>query len=158
MRFVMLLCAMICVLALAEGCESGGDKKEKGSAAPEPPPPAKLEGTYWKLVDLDGAPVVAPDADGGGEPHLLLDPNNKRAVGSGGVNRFSGSYTSDNNGALRFSPLAATKMAGPEPMMKQEDKFFAALSATTGYSLNDQTLELKGEGRTLAKLDATNKR
>jgi heat shock protein HslJ len=158
MRWDLSLCISLTIIAV--GANFGCKSDDKPSA---PPPgstasPAKLEGTYWKLVELGGATVVAPDSSGGGEPHLMLDPNNKRAVGSGGVNRFSGSYEVAGNGSLRFSPLAVTRMAGPEPMMQQEERFFAAFNATTGYVLSGETLELKGDGRTLAKFSATDKR
>lgn len=67
-----------------------------------------LEGTRWRLVQLDGQAVASE----GGEraAHLVLQASSGRATGSGGCNRFSGSYQLRGDG-LEFGPLAATKMA-----------------------------------------------
>ena len=51
-----------------------------------------------------------------------------RVSGSGGCNRFTGSYTFT-DGELSFGPLAGTKMMCPEAVMDQEDRFHRALGA-----------------------------
>ena len=74
----------------------------------------------WLLEDLGGRGVMdmaqtTLEFDGGG-----------RASGSGGCNRFTGSYTFT-DGELSFGPLAGTKMMCPEAVMDQEDRFHQAL-------------------------------
>jgi putative lipoprotein len=64
-----------------------------------------------------------------------------RAVGSGGCNRFTGSYTID-GAALSFGPVASTRMACPPAVMDQEGKFFAALGDARGWRVDDATGKL----------------
>jgi len=76
----------------------------------------------WLLEDLGGRGVMdmaqtTLEFDGGG-----------RASGSGGCNRFTGSYTFT-DGELSFGPLAGTKMMCPEAVMDQEDRFHQAVGA-----------------------------
>lgn len=98
-----------------------------GSGAPAQ---AALEGTEWRLVRLASGPVAAEDAQRA--PSLTLEAAGARASGSGGCNRFSGGYTREGQ-SLRFTPLAATKMACPD--METEGAYFAALEATRGWRL-----------------------
>ena len=85
------------------------------------PEPAELLGG-WLLEDLGGRGVMDMvrttmefDAEG-------------RVFGSGGCNRFTGSYTFE-EGKLAFGPLAGTKMMCPEAVMDQEDRYHQALGA-----------------------------
>ena len=77
----------ILLVALILGCTS--------SPAPTTRPPrsqtsdAPLENTYWKLLALGGQRALV--ADNIPEPHLLLHPADRRASGSTGCNRFTGS-------------------------------------------------------------------
>ena len=126
----------VAALALAVvivGCGVGGGDHGADRAAPAEGPPAEpsmqvadaaavdvdLVGG-WLLEDLGGRGVmdiaqttIEFDAEG-------------RVFGSGGCNRFTGTYTYD-GGMLGFGPLAGTKMMCPEAVMDQEDRFLAAL-------------------------------
>ena len=68
-----------------------------------------------------------------------------RASGSGGCNRFTGSYTFD-DGKLAFGPLAGTKMMCPEAVMDQEDRFHQALGAVDKVVLDGPFLLIYIEG------------
>ena len=97
---------------------------------------------------LDGEWLVE-DIGGGGvadnvRSTLRFDPNGI-ASGSGGCNRFSGSYASADDG-LGFGPLAATRMACPPPAMDQEAKFFVALSAVRSARVEGPSLLLFSAG------------
>ncbi|KAA0968931.1 META domain-containing protein [Aureimonas fodinaquatilis] len=73
-----------------------------------------------------------------------------RATGSGGCNRFTGTVTVTET-TIEFGPLAGTKMACPEAVMNQENKFHNALSQAAGWQLTAaDKLELTDEtGKTL---------
>jgi heat shock protein HslJ len=115
-------------------------------AATEP-----LENTYWKLVHLGDAPVaVAPRQS---EPHLILNSVNRRAGGSGGCNRFTGSYER-NGDRLRFGPMIATLMACAEGM-ETEKAFLDTLGRVHRWRITGQQLELlDAAGNVVARFEA----
>lgn len=95
--------------------------------------------TEWTLVELEGEPVeVGPDEIA---PALVLDLEESRVSGSGGVNRLTGTFVL-NESELRFGPLATTRMAGPEAAMLREARFLAALGRVTSCELDGSTLTL----------------
>ena len=61
--------------------------------------------------------------------------------GVGGCNRFSGTYEVS-EATLRFGPLASTRMACAETVMRGEQAFLEALSVTASYSLEADETEL----------------
>lgn len=98
---------------LAEGTDTGAFRGGGSIAG--------LAASEWQLRDFAGEPVVA-------EAWIGFKADGK-ALGQGGCNRFTGGYT-EAPGELSFTPLAATRMACPEPMMKTETALFTALDAT----------------------------
>ena len=108
----------------------------------QPPKPDRaLTNTYWKLTELNGAPVkVLPEQR---EPHLILQTEQKRLSGSGGCNRLMGAYTLD-GASLSFGKVASTMMACVDGM-EQEQAFFAALEAVRSWVIQGDQLELLGE-------------
>lgn len=95
--------------------------------------------TEWTLVELDGEPVeIASDELA---PSLVLDLEEARVTGSGGVNRLTGHFALSGD-ELRFGPLATTRMAGPDDAMQREAAFLAALERVTSYALDGRTLTL----------------
>jgi heat shock protein HslJ len=111
-----------------------------------------LENTYWKLASLRGRPVAA-SAERQREAHLILQPAQRRVVGSSGCNRLSGSYTLDGQ-RLAFSRAAGTLMACRDGS-EQERAFLDALSAVAGWRLEGQRLLLlDGAGAPLLQFEA----
>lgn len=109
----------------------------------------QLAYTEWTLVELGGAPVeVRPDER---PPHVVLDLEEAHVSGSGGVNRFTGTFALSEN-ELRFGPLATTMMAGPEPAMWRERTFLDALGRVRSYSLDGRTLTLLAGDQAVARL------
>jgi len=49
---------------------------------------------YWKLVEINGKPLVWGD-DTKREPHIILKDEGNRVIGNGGCNTLSGSYEID---------------------------------------------------------------
>jgi len=115
-------------------------------------PEAVLTGTYWRAVTIDGSPAAQLPQKR--EAHMVFSAEGKRASGSTGCNRFTGTFTPTGD-SLRFSPLAVTKMACPPALTAQEQAFLAALQATTAMHLAGNTLELKdAAGKVRLRLEA----
>ena len=112
-----------------------------------PNEPVTLAYTEWTLVELDGEPVeVGADELA---PNLVLDLEEARVAGSGGVNRLTGHFVLSGD-ELRFGPLVTTRMAGPESAMQREDAFLAALERVTSYAArrpNAHAPRRRGRGR-----------
>jgi putative lipoprotein len=70
-----------------------------------------------------------------------------RVAGSTGCNRYSGAVSIDGS-AIRFGPLASTKMACPPPMMDQEQRFSQALAQSVRWRLDGGDLLLFDAGGT----------
>ncbi len=97
---------------------------------------SELENVEWKLIELDGMPVPAPLH---GAPTMTLSSKDHRAHGFAGCNRFFGGYDV-NGGKLRFTGLAATRMACPEPT--PEPALLKALEDTASWKVDGRILEL----------------
>jgi heat shock protein HslJ len=101
-------------------------------------PDASLTETYWKLIELDGQ--AADIGAGRREVHMVLTGEGSRVHGFSGCNRFTGGYQSD-SGNLTFTQLASTRMACIEGM-ELEQRFLGALSRTTRFSIQGNSLAL----------------
>lgn len=88
----------------------------------------------WTVVSISGQPVVA---DSG----ALIEFSGEHVSGSSGCNRFSGGYTLSGT-RLEIGQAVSTRMACPEPLMDQEQRFFAALTTVASARLNSGSLEL----------------
>jgi heat shock protein HslJ len=99
---------------------------------------ASLENTYWKLSDMNGAPVSTPE--GGKEVHMVLGKSGsgQRLKGFGGCNNMGGNYTVSAN-TIKFVVIS-TKMACDR--MAVENFFFDALNRADRYLIKGETLEL----------------
>lgn len=122
------LAATLVVLTTLSAC--GGSSATTDSA--------ELDGA-WALESLGGVSDLTP-ADPSVTSTLTLEDG--QASGAGGVNTFRGTYESPADGELSFSPLASTRMAGPEAAMTQEAAFLKALEATERFELDGDRLVL----------------
>jgi copper homeostasis protein (lipoprotein) len=114
-----------------------------------PTPPAALENTYWKVVEVAGQPVAPPGGEQ--EAHLVLVPGEKRVRGFTGCNRFMGGYEGS-DGRLRFGALASTRRACDDGGTEQA--ILQALESADGYRIKGDTLELTRAGTTVARFQA----
>ena len=114
-------------------------------------PPASLQNTYWKLIELKGAPVQV--AEHGTEPNMTLRAEGK-LTGSGGCNRFTGTYVITAKGGVTLDPGATTMMACVEPYMSQEGAVFAALRSVTRYEISGDDLTLRAGEEIVARFVA----
>ena len=69
---------------------------------------------------------------------FVLDNKSKRIAGSGGCNRFTGTYQ-QNSDRLAFGKIAMTFMACPEGMETERDFAAALEQAKSGSILNFTT-------------------
>lgn len=94
-------------------------------------PRALLSGVEsWSVESLAGEPVL-PET----EVTLAFDAAD-RLAGSAGCNRFTGSYAISGEG-LSIGPVAATRMACPEPIMAQEMRLFELLEAVVSFDIGE---------------------
>jgi heat shock protein HslJ len=136
-----LVVALLLVPALA-GC--GGSSSDSSSASENaaeqatsgPVGGAGFVGPEWKLT---ASAVDSMDLSTFGITITFTDTD---VSGSSGVNTYAGTFTSSPEGDMDFGPLASTKMAGPEPAMKAEQAYLAALDTIDGYSVTDTELDL----------------
>lgn len=129
-------------------CQGGGGQKK-----PEAPmAQASLENTLWKLVKLGDQPVTL--APGARQSSFTLLAEQRRVQGDTGCNRMMGSYTLQGD-ALRFGPLATTRMACPDSVGQNEAAFLKALEAAGKWHIDGETLELRdGQGARLAVFES----
>jgi putative lipoprotein len=110
-----------------------------------------LENTYWKLIHLGDAAVTFGEQQR--EPHIIFHPASRRASGSGGCNRLTGSFEREGD-RLTFGKMAGTLMACPAGM-GIEKRFLEALGQTSRARITRQHLELlDAAGNVVADFEA----
>ena len=108
--------------------------------------------TYWRLTEIEGEAVPRP-AEGAPQPHLVLQPDEARASGSGGCNRFLASYALE-GGRLRFGRVVSN-ITLCLPASAVEERFFAALPAVESFRQQGTQLLLRdAEGKPLLRFEA----
>jgi len=72
----------------------------------------------------------------------------KRLSGSAGVNTYNTDYTLEGENMTISPDIATTRTYGPEPLMKQEQLYLAALPTTTRYEITgDELILWNGDAR-----------
>ena len=128
-HFLPRLGAAAFVLASLGGCA--------GSVSLDEP----LEGTPWRLLQIDGQSVgvgVDPQA----QPRIQFDAGTQRMSGSGGCNAISGNYRRSGS-VLRIGPVMSTRRACADPGLNAlETRFVAVLESTAGFNVKGTQLTL----------------
>ena len=133
---------LVALLAGSSACVAG----QAGSASERN---VSLMGTYWKLTFVGEPITTAPEMP---MPHLQLSAAGE-ASGSGGCNRFFGSFELDDD-QLAFAALGSTRMACAQGM-DQEQRFLAALGEVRSFVIRGDRLELRGaKGARLLEFEA----
>lgn len=135
----------VVAFALFAGCAG-----ERSSSAT--PSRRKLTGTTWIVESINGKPITIP-ADAAKTLQLILGGLDQRVAVFGGVNRFGGSYQT-NEAQLTFGPLIGTKMAGPPELNEQETSFADALAKVNRYQISGDTLVLFKDDQSLLTFKA----
>jgi heat shock protein HslJ len=115
------------LVILAAGCRSA-----------DPTPAGSLTGTSWLAEEIDGVGVLEKV-----ESTLTFDGS--RIAGQAACNRYFGTAELG-EGTLRLKPAGTTRMACTPPIMEQESRFLAALSAATAFRRERGKLLLLDEG------------
>lgn len=111
-----------------------------------------LAWTHWRLVDLEGEAVPRP-APGAPSPYLALHPDEARAVGFGGCNRYLAEYALQ-GARLRFGQVVSNISLCLDSG-GLEGRFFNALAAVESFRQQGTQLLLRdGEGKPLLRLEA----
>lgn len=92
----------------------------------EPPKNANLAGS-WQVSAINGARIPGTV--------VTMDMAAGEISGSGGCNRYNGSYTQSGY-TLTFGPTAMTRMACAPADMDAEARFGKALGSVTSYSFS----------------------
>jgi len=100
----------------------------------------KLNGTYWKLVEMDGA--AAHFGQGSREAHIQFGERN-RISGSGGCNRLLGGYRMDGV-HLTFGNLGGTMMECDKGM-NEERHMVQSLAKVRGWRIEGPQLVMLAE-------------
>lgn len=69
-----------------------------------------LSSTTWELAKVNGVVVQASDY-GKGIPTASFNKEESKIYGSGGCNRYNGTYTLNEDGSIKIGPVVSTKMA-----------------------------------------------
>ncbi|MFU8811571.1 MAG: META domain-containing protein [Balneolaceae bacterium] len=134
-----------------EGEMAGAYQLQQVATDPVFPPLTDQEWTLTRLYDRE-----EDSRERERHPGLQFEASMQRVFGSGGCNRFNGSF-SLNGPEISFINIASTKMACPDPQMELEQMFFNALNNTRQFQVNpqEQTLRLFDEnGEEIAQFDA----
>jgi heat shock protein HslJ len=108
-------------------------------------------GTTWTLTTIASGDAVSSVLNG---TEVTAEFTVDGAVsGSGGCNRYSGSYTWADD-QLSFSALASTKMACADDVMAQESAFLASMQDVATFVIEGSQLTLSdGSGALLLGFD-----
>jgi len=99
----------------------------------------------WRLIEMYGKPLELDE--GQQNPFITLETVDSHMRGFAGCNRFSGTYLVKGEIFL-FNKMISTRMACVDGMV-MEDEFFRVLSATEGYRIEGNILELRDRSGTV---------
>ncbi|MEO1987773.1 MAG: META domain-containing protein [Martelella sp.] len=100
-----------------------------------------LTGQQWSVDKIDGEPLEDVD-----RPAFEISQDGQ-IFGTAGCNRFTGAFAVNGEGRVAIGPLAATRMACDEAMMKLEQTFLDALGTVDGFDVSiDGALQLTSGG------------
>ena len=106
---------------------------------------SQLAGSEWRPAEI-GASEVPSDSQ-----IFVRFTGDGKIEGHAGCNRFSGSYTPIGD-RIDIGPLAATRMACPDPIMKREAQLFEALERAKRFQRDGVDLKLTDDaGNLLAR-------
>ncbi len=157
-RLLALTAVLLWLPACVSGPGRGPDNPDRTAALVD------QLGGRWMLVSIRGGPDIRPALVAAGVdnmPDLTFDAESGRIAGSGGVNRWSADLETDalTRGAFLPGPAMSTMMAGPEPAMRVEQAFLAALAQATRFDerrMRDGVLLVRDdEGSELLRFEKT---
>jgi len=142
---VVYVASVILFISACSGTKKTTMPEEKTSSAPGM---NQLGAGDWKLIELEGKFIPMNS-----KAMLSFTAAEKNSVtGNAGCNHLNGSFELAANNAIKFSPLATTRMACfDENASSTETKFLAALARITNWVVTDGKLSLSDSTTVLAK-------
>jgi heat shock protein HslJ len=137
LSLVYWIIAFVCLTLIS--CKNQSSSQQK--------PDASLTNTRWKMVELNGKPVVTAEKD----LVMTLRPEGNKIDGFAGCNGFFGQYTIDKN-VIKAGELVSTRMMCPQ--IEVENQFMNILRSNPEYRIKGDTLELLSAGKVAAKFEA----
>ena len=131
--------AMIGIASLLAACGQTPTPRATPSAT-TPSAGASIAGTRWLLESIAGAPIAGGTTV---TAHFAADGT---VNGSDGCNRYRGSYTVTGDTVQVADSLASTQMACDPAVMDQARAYLDALLAARGFAVENDRLELTGQG------------
>ena len=138
MKIVKIMMAAAVVAFVAVGC-CPCKKYQKKYGKP-------LQETQWKMVQFNGRTFDAK------EGYSLVFGKDNRLSGMGDCNRLMATYKADNDGVMKISQVAATRMMCPD--QTQEDSFVKMLNEVDSYQMDGPLLLLFSNGEMKAVFEA----
>lgn len=144
-RRVLVAFALLLGVACARrSAEQGSDSASAAGATP-------LAGVEWRLVELEGRPVVGGTIDR--PPYIRFTSDSLQVAGYSGCNFLSGSYEVSAT-AIRFGQLITTKRACADPDANaQEVRFVRALERADGFAVEGSRLTLSSGSQPVARFE-----
>lgn len=105
-----------------------------------------IEQTKWKLKILEGKSIERVENQER-ELYFMLDNKENRVTGFSGCNTFTGSYTIEDGGRIRFAQMASTMKSCPDVAI-DESEFLKVFELADNYSNHGNELSLNVGRRT----------
>lgn len=145
-RFTLVLGTILSLGLMIQSCGSNQNRVKNNMEKLNPARMPEITGT-WVLQSLNGQ--KAEDLFKGKIPSMTVDYETMRIYGSGGCNRYNGSFTLE-NGIFSAPNLASTMMMCP--FENRESEFHQALAKSSKLAvINQNKLTLENEGNIIAE-------
>jgi heat shock protein HslJ/membrane-bound inhibitor of C-type lysozyme len=92
-------------------------------------------GVEWKVISIGDEKILD------GSSVTMRFQQDGRVTGTASVNNYTAAWM-ESGGRLMITDGAATRRAGPQPLMEQEDKFLKLLSRISSFVVRDDGLSL----------------
>ena len=121
----------LALVIIASSCKTSQKAAQSENVGGQP---NDITEKYWKLIEINGNPVVYADSMSR-QPFIILKVENNRVNGHGGCNTLSGAYEIDRSASrIKFSQMVSTMMACLN--MEIESGLKNALETADNYALS----------------------
>ena len=140
---------MILILCSCSSSKNNASANKSNTLATESL--ASLTETYWRLIELNGQPIVREDNKK--EIYMILKSEDNRVHGYSGCNTFNGIYSLAGENRISYSKFATTLMACID--MSKENEFMEVLEKSDNFVIKGGILSLnKARMAPLAKFES----
>jgi heat shock protein HslJ len=137
--FTALVLISIIVLPVLGGCSrttaQAAVPPEQKNRPPEISPSDGIDGSHWKLITLDGNPLISGT-------YISLYFHNGTFWGYSGLNTYGAEYSEPEANTLVFSDGIVTLLGGPDNVVQQEKAYLEYFHDTASYKVINNHLEI----------------